>query len=49
LRHSWASQRLNEGVSLTVIGASMGHTNPTTTRRYAHLDRLKAIKAELGE
>ena len=27
----------SDGLSLTVIGALLGHSNPTTTARYAHL------------
>jgi len=37
LRHSFASVGASDGLSLTVIGALLGHSNPTTTARYAHL------------
>ncbi|NDB67399.1 MAG: DUF4102 domain-containing protein [Methylocystaceae bacterium] len=37
LRHSFASVGASGGFSLTVIGALLGHSNPTTTARYAHL------------
>ena len=37
LRHSFASVSAAEGDSLLVIGRLLGHTNPTTTERYAHL------------
>ena len=37
LRHSFASVGASGGLSLTVIGALLGHSNPTTTARYAHL------------
>ncbi|MFQ8433391.1 hypothetical protein [Amaricoccus sp. W119] len=29
--------RLSSGLSLTIVGRLLGHTNPTTTQRYAHL------------
>jgi integrase len=37
LRHSFASQLASNGASLPLIGALLGHSNPTTTHRYAHL------------
>jgi integrase len=37
LRHSFASQLASGGASLPLIGALLGHSNPTTTARYAHL------------
>lgn len=37
LRHSYASYLASAGVSLPVIGALLGHTQPATTARYAHL------------
>ena len=37
LRHSFASFLVNEGVSLYVVQALLGHTNARTTQRYAHL------------
>ena len=37
LRHSFASVGASDGLSLTVIGALLGHSNPMTTERYAHL------------
>lgn len=37
LRHSFASVSAAEGDSLLVIGKLLGHTNPSTTERYAHL------------
>jgi len=41
LRHSYASMLVNSGLSLPVIGALLGHTQPGTTNRYAHLvDRI---------
>ncbi|MFC1591669.1 tyrosine-type recombinase/integrase [Thermodesulfobacteriota bacterium] len=43
-RHSFASQHVNNGVSLELIGAMMGHTNTQTTRKYAHLKKLEAMR-----
>ncbi len=37
LRHSYASQLVNAGFGLPVIGAMLGHSQPATTARYAHL------------
>lgn len=37
LRHSMASNMANSSQSLFVIGQELGHTQPRTTTRYAHL------------
>lgn len=37
LRHSYASLLASSGFSLPMIGALLGHTQPATTARYAHL------------
>jgi integrase len=37
LRHSFASFLVNEGISLYVVQGLLGHTQPRTTQRYAHL------------
>lgn len=37
LRHSHASFLVSQGQSLAVIGRLLGHTQPQTTARYAHL------------
>jgi integrase len=50
LRHSYASQLASGGASLPLIGALLGHSNPLTTNRYAHLyrDPLKAATEKVG-
>jgi integrase len=37
LRHSFASHLVSSGVSLHIVGKLLGHTQPQTTARYAHL------------
>jgi integrase len=37
LRHSYASILASAGLSLPIIGQLLGHTQPATTARYAHL------------
>jgi hypothetical protein len=37
LRHCFASILVSSGLSLPVIGRLLGHTQPQTTHRYAHL------------
>jgi integrase len=50
LRHSYASILASEGLSLPVIGALLGHTQPGTTARYAHLfdDPLRVATERVG-
>ena len=50
LRHSYASILASAGMSLPVIGALLGHTQPATTARYSHLvdDALRAATEKVG-
>ncbi len=50
LRHTYASILASAGLSLPVIGALLGHTQPATTARYAHLydDPLKKATDIVG-
>ena len=50
LRHSYASQALALGESLTMIGRLLGHMKVATTVRYAHLarDSEKAAASRVG-
>jgi integrase len=50
LRHTYASFLASAGLSLPVIGALLGHTQPGTTARYAHLfdDPLRAATERVG-
>lgn len=50
LRHSFASIAINSGASLAMVGKLLGHTQPQTTARYAHLadDPLRKLNDEIG-
>lgn len=50
LRHTYASILASDGMSLPIIGALLGHTQPQTTARYAHLldDPLRAATERVG-
>lgn len=45
LRHSYASNLVNGGASLYVVQQLLGHTSPSTTQRYAHLQQDTLGKA----
>jgi integrase len=51
LRHSYASTLVSAGFSLPVIGRLLGHTQPQTTHRYAHLldDPLRKATERAGK
>lgn len=51
LRHTYASILASAGQSLPVIGALLGHSQPATTARYAHLfnDPLKKATDVVGD
>jgi integrase len=50
LRHTHASILASLGLSLPIIGALLGHTQPATTARYTHLldDPLRVATERLG-
>lgn len=50
LRHSFASILVSAGASLPLIGQMLGHTQPQTTQRYAHLfdDPLRSAAEMVG-
>ena len=50
LRHTYASVLASAGLSLPVIGALLGHSQPATTARYAHLmdDPLRQATERAG-
>ena len=50
LRHSFASLLASSGLSLPVIGALLGHSQPSTTARYSHLldDALREAATKVG-
>lgn len=45
LRHSAASNMVNSGQSLYVVGQVLGHAQPRTTQRYAHLSQDTLLSA----
>lgn len=51
LRHTYASHLVSDGVSLQVVGKLLGHTNPQTTNRYAHVadEALRKATNRFGE
>ena len=50
LRHTYASILASAGLSLPIIGALLGHTQPNTTARYSHLfdDPLRKATERVG-
>ena len=51
LRHSAASEMVNAGVDLFTVGRVLGHRDPRSTGRYAHLtaESLAAAVAKIGK
>jgi integrase len=51
LRHSFASELVSGGASLPLIGRLLGHSDPSTTSRYAHLydDPLREAVERVGQ
>ncbi len=45
LRHSYASAGVAAGMGLPLIGALLGHTQASTTQRYAHLEHSVLLEA----
>jgi integrase len=50
LRHSYASLAINSGASLAMVGKLLGHRQPQTTMRYAHLtdERVREVNDFVG-
>jgi integrase len=50
LRHTFASVAIGRGASLPIIGKLLGHSQPQSTARYAHLadDPMKAAAELVG-
>jgi integrase len=50
LRHAFASIAASSGLGLPIIGKMLGHSQPATTARYAHLasDPVKAAAAAVA-
>jgi integrase len=50
LRHAFASIAASRGMGLPIIGKMLGHTQPATTQRYAHLapDPVRAAVAAVA-
>ncbi len=51
LRHTFASVAISSGVSMEFVGALLGHTQASTTKRYAHLhdQPLRRTVNEIGK
>jgi len=51
LRHTYAAVAARGGLSLPMIGALLGHSEPQTTQRYAHLvgNPVQAAAEQVGE
>jgi integrase len=51
LRHSYASVGVGGGLGLPIVGKLLGHSQPNTTARYAHLadDPLRQASEKIAE
>lgn len=51
LRHTFASHLASSGLSLPIVGRLLGHTQPQTTARYAHLadEPLRSAANHFGD
>ena len=51
LRHTFASVAVASGGSLPIIGRALGHSQPSTTQRYAHLtdDPVRQLSQSTGQ
>lgn len=51
IRHTFASQAVSSGASLPLIGKLLGHSEPATTARYAHLydDPQRALNSKVSK
>lgn len=49
-RHTYASHLVSSGLSLEIVGRLLGHTQASTTKRYAHVadDPLRAATSRFG-
>jgi len=47
-RHSFASQLVNKGKSLYVIGEILGHSDSKTTEKYSHV-KIKAMREAMED
>jgi integrase/recombinase XerD len=48
-RHSFATQSFISKIPLEYIGSMMGHVNTETTRKYAHLNKITALREAFEE
>jgi integrase len=51
LRHAYGSIAVSSGMGLPILGKLLGHSQPQTTARYAHLaaDPVKAAAAMIAD
>ena len=49
-RHTYASHLISSGLSLEIVGRLLGHTQASTTKRYAHVadDPLRLATSRFG-